>query len=132
MRHKKSGKKFNRTRSHFKSMIKNMMCSLFEYERIKTTLEKAKELRKFSEKIITIAKIDSLHNRRIVFSRIRNIYMVKKLFIDIAPFFLKRQGGYTRILKCGFRSGDNASMSYIELVGRKKTMLLKKNYKKNV
>ncbi|WP_343183968.1 50S ribosomal protein L17 [Buchnera aphidicola (Ceratovacuna keduensis)] len=126
MRHKKSGKKFNRTRSHFKSMIRNMMCSLFEYERIKTTLAKAKELRKFSEKIITISKKDSLHNRRIVFSRIRNVNIVKKLFVDIAPFFLKRPGGYIRILKCGFRKGDNSLMSYIELVGRKKNNVIKK------
>ncbi|BGI51556.1 MAG: 50S ribosomal protein L17 [Buchnera aphidicola (Ceratovacuna japonica)] len=126
MRHKKSGKKFNRTRSHFKSMIRNMICSLFKYERIKTTLAKAKELRRFSERIITISKKDSVHNRRIVFSRIRNLDIVKKLFVDIAPFFFERKGGYTRILKCGFRKGDNSLMSYIELVDRKKNNVIKK------
>ncbi|WP_343189017.1 50S ribosomal protein L17 [Buchnera aphidicola (Chaitoregma tattakana)] len=125
MRHKKSGKKFNRTRSHFKSMMRNMICSLFKYERIKTTLSKAKELRRFSEKIITIAKIDSLHNRRTIFSRIRDMVLVKKLFSDISPFFLNRPGGYTRILKCGFRKGDCSLMSYIELVDRNKKKFLK-------
>ncbi|WP_343189877.1 50S ribosomal protein L17 [Buchnera aphidicola] len=126
MRHRKSGKKFNRTRSHFKSMIRNMMCSLFEYERIKTTLSKSKELRRFAEKIITMSKKDSVHNRRLVFSKIRNVKLVRKLFSDISPFFLNRPGGYTRILKCGFRKGDNAIMSYIELVDRKKVHLIKK------
>ncbi|WP_343188145.1 50S ribosomal protein L17 [Buchnera aphidicola (Ceratoglyphina bambusae)] len=130
MRHKKSGKKFNRSRSHFKAMIRNMICSLFEHERIKTTFSKAKELRRFSEKLITLSKKDSVHNRRIVFSKIQNNILVKKLFIDIGPFFLNKPGGYIRILKCGFRHGDNAMMSYIELIDRKKNNILKNNQKK--
>ncbi|CAL4323049.1 50S ribosomal protein L17 [Buchnera aphidicola] len=113
MRHKKVGKKFNRKRSHVKSMIKNMICSLLNFEKIKTTLPKSKELKRFIEPIITIAKVDSVSNRRIIFSKIRNNYLVSKLFNDLGPFFLKKPGGYTKILKCGYRAGDRAPMAYI-------------------
>ncbi|QCI26902.1 50S ribosomal protein L17 [Buchnera aphidicola (Thelaxes californica)] len=129
MRHRKIGRKFNRNSSHVRLMLRNMMCSLIQYEMIKTTLAKAKELRRFIEPIITRSKCNSVANRRIVFSRIRNKNMVYKLFKDIGPYFLHRLGGYTRILKCGFRKGDNAILAYIQLVDRKKengTGILKK------
>lgn len=118
MRHKKKGRLLNRTRSHVKSMFKNMICSLIQYEYIKTTLPKAKELRCFIEPLITRSKYDTIANRRVVFSRIRDIFTVKKLFNELGPYFYSRPGGYLRILKCGFRKGDNATMAYVELVGR--------------
>ncbi len=118
MRHRKSGRKLNRTSSHRKAMFKNMSASLFEHELIKTTVPKAKELRKVAEKLITLAKVDSVANRRLAFSRLRNKEIVNKLFTELGPRYQERPGGYLRILKCGFRSGDNAPMAYVELVDR--------------
>jgi large subunit ribosomal protein L17 len=116
MRHRYSGRKLNRTSSHKKSMMRNMSTSLFEHESIKTTLTKAKELRGFAERLITISKNDSVSKRRIVFSRLRSKEMVKKLFDEIGPRFKDRPGGYTKILKCGYRNGDKADMAIIQLV----------------
>ncbi|CUR53576.1 50S ribosomal protein L17 [Serratia symbiotica] len=118
MRHRKSGRQFNRTRSHRKAMFRNMASSLVRYEIIKTTLLKAKELRRVIEPLITLSKISTISNRRLVFSCIRNNEIVSKLFNKLGPHFLHRKGGYTRILKCGFRIGDNSPMAYIELVDR--------------
>lgn len=120
MRHRKSGRQLNRNRSHLNAMLKNMACSLFVHEIIKTTLAKAKELRRIAEPMITLSKIDTIANRRLLFSRIRDNEVVAKLFKILGPVFFTRLGGYTRILKCGFRSGDKAPMAYIELVGRVK------------
>lgn len=118
MRHNKSGRKLNRNSSHRKAMFSNMANSLFDHEIIKTTLPKAKELRRVAEPLITLAKEDSVSNRRSAFSSLRDKKMVGKLFNDLAPRYKDRPGGYTRILKCGFRSGDAAPMAYIELVDR--------------
>ncbi|HBQ44633.1 MAG TPA: 50S ribosomal protein L17 [Thiomicrospira sp.] len=118
MRHRKSGRKLNRNSSHRKAMFKNMSASLFEHEVIKTTVAKAKELRTVAEPLITLAKVDSVHNRRIAFARIRDKDAVSKLFSDLGPRYESRPGGYIRILKCGFRDGDNAPMAYVELVDR--------------
>lgn len=118
MRHRQSGRQLNRNSSHRKAMFKNMACSLFRHEIIKTTLPKAKELRGVAEPLITRAKEDSLANRRVVFDRIRDKEMVGKLFADIGPRYKDRPGGYIRILKCGFRAGDNAPMAFVELVDR--------------
>ncbi|WP_343128116.1 50S ribosomal protein L17 [Buchnera aphidicola (Takecallis taiwana)] len=118
MRHRKCGRSFNRTSSHYKAMFANMVCSLCKYEIIKTTLPKAKELRTIIEPLITIAKIDSVSNRRLVFSRIRDNSSVLKLFNELGPFFIKRPGGYTQILKYGFRSGDKAKIAYMKFVDR--------------
>ncbi|XZR52711.1 MAG: 50S ribosomal protein L17 [Enterobacteriaceae bacterium] len=120
MRHRKIGKLFNRKSSHRKLMLRNIICSLINYEIIKTTLIKAKELRRFIDPIITKSKIDIIKNRRIIFSKIRNNKIVSKLFKNIGPHYFNRPGGYTRIFKCGFRKGDNAPMAYIELVDRNK------------
>src|SRR5438105_4475560 len=103
MRHRNSGRNFSRTSSHRKAMFKNMMVSMIKHELIKTTVPKAKELRTFIEPIITLAKIDSVHNRRIAFSRLRDRDAVTKLFTEIAPHFKARPGGYLRVLKCGYR-----------------------------
>lgn len=119
MRHKYSGRKLNRTSSHRTAMFKNMMASLIEHEEIKTTLPKAKELRKFLERLITISKVDTVAKRRVVFSRIRSKDAVTKLFSEIGPRFKNRPGGYLRILKCGFRPGDKAPMAIIQLVDKK-------------
>lgn len=119
MRHQNSGRNLSRTSSHRKAMFQNMMVSLLKHEMIKTTVAKAKELRRFMEPMITMAKEDSLHNRRLAFDRLRNREIIDKLFSDIGPHFKKRPGGYLRILKCGFRSGDNAPMAIVELVGRR-------------
>jgi len=119
MRHRKSGRQLNRNSSHRIAMFRNMASSLFEHEVIKTTLPKAKELRRIVEPLITLAKTDSVANRRLAFARLRDKEMVAKLFTDVAPRFTTRPGGYTRVLKCGFRSGDAAPMAYIELVERK-------------
>jgi large subunit ribosomal protein L17 len=127
MRHRKSGRQLNRNSSHLNAMLKNMACSLFIHEIIKTTLSKAKELRRIVEPIITLSKKDTIANRRLVFSRIRDNAIVSKLFKKLGPSFLSRLGGYTRILKCGFRSGDKAPMAYIELVDR-----VKKNKKEEI
>ena len=118
MRHNKSGRKLNRNSSHRKAMFSNMTNSLFDHEIIKTTLPKAKELRRVAEPLITLAKTDSVATRRSAFARLRDKAMVGKLFTELAPRYKDRPGGYTRILKCGFRSGDAAPMAYIELVDR--------------
>ncbi len=118
MRHRKSGRHLNRTSSHRKAMFKNMAASLFEHEVIKTTLPKAKELRRVAEPLITLAKVDSVANRRLAFARTRSKDAVGKLFTQLGPRYQSRPGGYIRILKCGFRTGDNAPMAYVELVDR--------------
>ena len=118
MRHRKSGRQLNRNSSHRQAMFRNMASSLIGHEIIKTTLPKAKELRRVVEPLITLAKVDTVANRRLAFARTRNIETVAKLFNELGPRFAQRAGGYTRILKCGFRAGDNASMAYIELVDR--------------
>jgi len=118
MRHSKSGRQLNRNSSHRQAMFRNMASSLIGHEIIKTTLPKAKELRRVVEPLITLAKVDSVANRRLAFARTRNTETVAKLFNELGPRFAQRAGGYTRILKCGFRAGDNAPMAYIELVDR--------------
>ena len=118
MRHGKSHRKLNRTSSHRKAMFKNMASSLLKHEIIRTTLPKAKELRKITEPLITLGKVSSVHNQRIAFGKLRDREIVSKLFGEIGPRYNSRNGGYTRILKCGFRKGDNAPMAYIELVDR--------------
>ncbi|GAP76797.1 MULTISPECIES: 50S ribosomal protein L17 [Pseudoalteromonas] len=118
MRHRKSGRQLNRNSSHRKAMFSNMAGSLVKHEIIKTTLPKAKELRRVIEPLITLAKTDSVANRRLAFARTRDKEVVGKLFSEIGPRYEGRPGGYTRILKCGFRAGDNAPMAYIELVDR--------------
>ena len=118
MRHRNSGRQLNRNSSHRKAMFKNMAASLFDHEVIKTTLPKAKELRRVAEPLITLAKQDNVANRRIAFSRIRDDAAVGKLFTDLGPRYRERPGGYLRILKCGYRTGDKAPMAYVELVDR--------------
>ena len=118
MRHLKSGKKLNRTSSHRKAMFSNMTASLIEHEVIKTTLPKAKELRRVAEPLITLAKNDSVANRRLAFSRLRSNLAVGKLFAELGPRYQARPGGYLRILKSGFRAGDAAPMAIVELVDR--------------
>ena len=118
MRHHKSGRKLNRTSSHRQAMFRNMASSLFRHEEIRTTLPKAKELRRVAEPLITMAKNPSLARRRLAFSRLRDAIAVSKLFDDLGPRFRDRPGGYTRILKCGFRPGDNAPMALVQLVDR--------------
>lgn len=118
MRHRSAGKGFSRTSSHRKSMFKNMTASLIKHEVIKTTLIKAKELRRVVEPLITRGKVDSVANRRIAFSRIRDEESVAKLFSELGPRYNKRPGGYIRILKCGHRPGDKAPIAIVELVDR--------------
>ncbi|BDU22720.1 50S ribosomal protein L17 [Dyella sp. GSA-30] len=118
MRHQKSGRKLNRTSSHREAMFKNMASSLIKHELIRTTLPKAKELRRVAEPLITLAKTDGVANRRLAFSRLRDKQAVGKLFVELGPRYRERPGGYLRILKCGFRAGDNAPMAYVELVDR--------------
>ncbi|MDT8403778.1 50S ribosomal protein L17 [Sulfuriflexus sp.] len=118
MRHRKSGRQLNRNSSHRKAMFRNMSASLFEHELIKTTLPKAKELRRVAEPLITLAKTDSVANRRLAFDRLRNRELVTKLFNELGPRYTERPGGYLRILKCGLRTGDKAQMAYVELVDR--------------
>lgn len=118
MRHRKSGRKFGRTSAHRMSMFRNMTASLVEHELIKTTLPKAKELRRVAEPLITLAKKDSVANRRLAFSRLRDKDAVAKLFNELGPRYEARPGGYLRVLKCGLRAGDSAPMAYVELVGR--------------
>ena len=118
MRHMKSGRKLNRTSSHREAMFKNMAASVIKHELIRTTLPKAKELRRVVEPLITLAKTDSVANRRLAFARLRDKVAVGKLFVELGPRYRERKGGYTRILKCGFRVGDNAPMAYVELVDR--------------
>ena len=118
MRHQKSGRKLNRNSSHRKAMFRNMANSLFKHEVIKTTLPKAKELRRVAEPLITLAKEDSVAHRRTAFDRLRDKESVGKLFEELGPRYQERPGGYLRILKCGHRAGDNATMAYVELVDR--------------
>ncbi|MGF1529647.1 MAG: 50S ribosomal protein L17 [Candidatus Competibacterales bacterium] len=118
MRHRKTGRKFNRTSSHRKAMMSNLTNALVTHELIKTTLPKAKELRRVAEPLITLAKEDSVANRRLAFSRLGDRQVVTKLFNELGPRYSTRPGGYMRVLKCGFRHGDNAPMAYVELVDR--------------
>jgi large subunit ribosomal protein L17 len=118
MRHKKSGRKFSRTSAHREAMFVNMAASLIKHELIRTTLPKAKELRRVAEPLITIGKVDGVANRRLAMSRLRDQQAVGKLFVELGPRYKARPGGYLRILKCGFRPGDNAPMAYVELVDR--------------
>jgi|TARA_R110001592_G_scaffold15323_1_gene66993 large subunit ribosomal protein L17 len=118
MRHKQSGRQLNRNSSHRKAMFRNMAASLFEHELIRTTVPKAKELRRTAEPLITLAKSDSVSKRRLAFSRLRDAGVVNKLFTEIGPRYQDRPGGYMRILKNGFRPGDSAPMAIVELVDR--------------
>ena len=118
MRHRKSGRKLNRNSTHRKAMFRNMAASLFDHELIKTTVPKAKELRRVAEPLITLAKKDSVANRRLAFSRLRDDAAVGKLFAELGPRYVERPGGYLRILKCGLRTGDKAPMAIVELVDR--------------
>ncbi len=118
MRHKQSGRQLNRNSSHRKAMFRNMAASLFEHELIRTTVPKAKELRRTAEPLITLAKSDSVAKRRLAFSRLRDAGIVNKLFTEIGPRYQDRPGGYMRILKNGFRPGDSAPMAIVELVDR--------------
>ncbi len=118
MRHRQSGRQLNRNSSHRKAMFRNMTASLVEHELIKTTVPKAKELRRHAEPLITLAKQDSVANRRLAFDRLRSKAAVGKLFSELGPRYQERPGGYIRIMKCGFRDGDSAPMAYVELVDR--------------
>lgn len=118
MRHRQSGRQLNRNSSHRKAMFRNMTTSLVEHELIKTTVPKAKELRRVAEPLITLAKEDSVANRRLAFDRLRDKAAVGKLFTELGPRYQERPGGYIRIMKCGLRSGDKAPMAYVELVDR--------------
>lgn len=118
MRHQKAGRKFNRTSAHRDAMFRNMASSLFKHELIRTTLPKAKQLRRVAEPLITLAKVDGVANRRLAFARLRDKEAVGNLFTKLGPRYVDRPGGYLRILKCGFRAGDNAPMAYVELVDR--------------
>ena len=118
MRHLHSGRKLNRTSAHRRAMFRNMAASLMTHELIRTTLPKAKELRRVAEPLITLAKQDSVANRRLAFSRLRDKAVVGKLFTELGPRYTTRPGGYLRILKCGYRAGDKAPMAYVELVDR--------------
>ena len=118
MRHLKSGRKLNRTSSHREAMFKNMAASLIKHELIRTTVPKAKDLRRVAEPLITLAKVDGVANRRLAMSRLRDPQAVGKLFVELGPRYQARPGGYTRILKMGFRVGDNAPMAFVELVDR--------------
>ena len=121
MRHMKSGRKLNRDSSHRKAMFQNMANSLFAHEIIRTTMPKAKELRRVAEPLITMAKEDTVAHRRLAFNRLRDRESVTKLFNELGPRYVSRPGGYLRILKCGFREGDKAPMALVELVGRPRT-----------
>jgi large subunit ribosomal protein L17 len=118
MRHQKAGRKFSRTSAHRQAMFTNMAASLIKHELIRTTLPKAKELRRVAEPLITMAKTDGVANRRLAFARLRDKQAVGKLFVELGPRYVSRPGGYLRILKCWFRAGDNAPMAYVELVDR--------------
>lgn len=121
MRHKVAGRRLGRTTSHRKATMQNMAVSLFTHELIRTTLPKAKELRRVAEPLITRAKVDSLANRRLTFDRLRDRDAVQKLFNVLGPRYKQRPGGYLRVLRCGFRPGDSAPMAYVELVERAAT-----------
>ena len=118
MRHRHGLRKLNRTSSHRLAMLRNMTVSLLRHEAIKTTLPKAKELRRVIEPILTLGKVDTLANKRLAFNRLRDREMEVKLFAELGPRYASRNGGYLRILKMGFRVGDNAPMAYVELVDR--------------
>jgi len=118
MRHRKSGRQLGRNSSHRKAMFRNMAASLLRHEVIKTTVPKAKELRRVAEPLITMAKDDTVHKRRLAFSRLRDRDVVTKLFNELGPRYKERQGGYLRILKMGYRAGDTAPMALVELVDR--------------
>jgi large subunit ribosomal protein L17 len=118
MRHRNSGRQLSRNSSHRKAMMRNLAASLLNHEVIKTTVPKAKELRRVAEPLITLAKIDSVHKRRLAFARLRDRDVVTKLFNELGPRYKERPGGYMRILKMGYRSGDNAPMALVELVDR--------------
>ncbi len=118
MRHRYAGKHLSRTSSHRKAMFRNMTVSLVQHEMIKTTVVKAKELRRYAEPMITLAKTDNVAKRRLAFNRLRDREMVTKLFTDLGPFYQERPGGYIRILKCGYRAGDKAPMAIVQLVDR--------------
>jgi len=118
MRHRKAGRQLNRNSTHREAMFRNMAGSLIHHELIKTTVPKAKELRRVAEPLITLAKTDSVHHRRLAFARLRDKEAVGKLFAELGPRYETRPGGYLRILKCGFRPGDAAPMAYVELVDR--------------
>ena len=118
MRHRKSGRQLNRNSSHRKAMLRNLAASILRHETVKTTLPKAKEIRGVVEPLITLAKEDSVAKRRQAFDRLRDREVVTKLFNDLGPHYKERAGGYLRIMKCGFRTGDNAPMAYIQLVDR--------------
>ena len=118
MRHRKSGRAFSRTKSHRKALFSNLCQSLIDHELIKTTLPKAKELRRILEPLITVSKKDTLAARRYIFDRLRSRDAVKKLFETLGPRYEERPGGYLRVLKCGFRAGDNAPLAIVELVDR--------------
>ena len=118
MRHRKSGRQLNRNSSHRKAMFRNMTCSLVEHELIRTTLPKAKKLRRHAEPLITLSKSDSVANRRLAFNRLRDKAAVGKLFGELGPRYEGRPGGYLRIMKAGYRAGDSAPMAYVELVDR--------------
>jgi large subunit ribosomal protein L17 len=120
MRHRKSGRKLNRTSAHRKALFKNMTVSLLRHEEIRTTLPKAKELRRHAEPLITMAKTPSVSNRRLAFSRLRDREIVSKLFDDLGVHYKDRPGGYLRILKCGYRAGDKAPMAIVQMVSREK------------
>ena len=126
MRHRHSGRQLNRNSSHRKAMFRNMTASLVEHELIKTTLPKAKELRGYAEPLITLAKQDSVANRRLAFNRLRDKSAVGKLFAELGPRYQGRPGGYIRILKCGYRAGDKAPMAYVELVDRPQVERIRK------
>lgn len=118
MRHRKSGRQLNRNSSHRKATMQALTLSLLRHEAIRTTVPKAKELRRVAEPLITLAKKDSVHTRRLAFSRLRDDEVVGKLFTELGPRYQQRPGGYLRILKCGYRKGDNAPMAFVELVDR--------------
>ncbi|MCG5536749.1 50S ribosomal protein L17 [Ectothiorhodospira mobilis] len=118
MRHRKSGRQLNRNSSHRKATMQALTLALLRHEVIRTTVPKAKELRRVAEPLITLAKKDSVHTRRLAFSRLRDDAVVGKLFTELGPRYQQRPGGYLRILKCGYRKGDNAPMAYVELVDR--------------
>ena len=118
MRHRNTGRKLSRTSSHRRAMFSNMCTSLIEHELIKTTLPKAKELRRYIEPLITVSKSDSVASRRFVFNKLRSKSAVGKLFTTLGPRYVERPGGYVRVLKCGYRPGDNAPMAIVELVDR--------------
>lgn len=118
MRHRNTGRQLSRNSTHRKAMLQNLAASILRHEVVKTTVPKAKEVRRVVEPLITLAKEDTVANRRLAYARLRDREMVTKLFTDLGPHFKERPGGYLRILKAGFRAGDNAMMAYVQLVGR--------------